>query len=227
MTSPPQEPASERPPEAGEPRRLRWARELQALAQTGLTYATDPYDIERYHAARALAVEMLAATGAAEETVIAGLFKGETGYATPKVDVRGAVFQGCEGGAEQILLVREVTDGKWALPGGWADVNASPRENVEREIFEESGFEAKVTKLAAVYDRLKHPHSPPHPFHIYKMFFICTLTGGSAKTSVETSEIGFFGEDDLPELSQGRVLESQIRRMFVHQRDSSLPADFD
>lgn len=193
MTSSPQEPTSETPREDAEPRHLRWARELQALAQTGLAFSKDPYDQERYHAARALAIEMLAVIGAAETPVIAQLFEGETGYATPKVDVRGAVFR-----EEQILLVREVTDGMWALPGGWADVNASPRENVEREIFEESGYEAKVTKLAAVYDRLKHPHVPPHPFHIYKMFFICTLTGGEAKTSVETSEIGFFGEDNLP-----------------------------
>lgn len=222
MTSSPQEPASETPQEDGEPRRLRWARALQALAQTGLTFSKDPHDVERYNAARALAVEMLASIGAAEEPAIAQLFESEVGYATPKVDVRGAVFR-----EEQILLVREVADGKWALPGGWADVNASPRENVEREIFEESGYEAKVTKLAAVYDRLKHPHEPPHPFHIYKMFFICTLTGGEAKTSIETSEIGFFGENRLPELSRGRVLESQIRRMFAHQRDATLPTEYD
>lgn len=222
MTSSPQEPASETSREDGESRHLHWARELQALAQTGLTYSKDPYDLERYHAARALAVEMLAVIGAAEKPVIARLFEGEVGYATPKVDVRGAVFR-----EEQILLVREVTDGKWALPGGWADVNVSPRENIEREIFEESGYEAKVTKLAAVYDQLKHPHVPTHPFHIYKMFFICTLTGGEAKTSVETSEIGFFGEDKLPELSRGRVLESQIQRMFAHQRDMSLPTEYD
>lgn len=222
MTPPADEPVTGDRPQKSEPQRLRWARELQALAQTGLTYARDPYDIERYHAARALALEMLAAAGVAEEPVIQRLFESETGYATPKVDVRGAVFR-----EERILLVREVTDGRWALPGGWADVNASPRENVEREILEESGYEAVVSKLAAVYDRLKHPHVPPHPFHIYKMFFICTLTGGRAQTSLETSDVGFFGEENLPELSQGRVLESQIRRMFAHHRDSSLPTEFD
>lgn len=222
MTSSPQGPTSEERQEDGEPRRLRWARELQALAQTGLTFSKDPYDIERYHSLRALAVEMLATIGAAEEQVIAQLFESEVGYATPKVDVRGAVFR-----EEQILLVREVVDGKWALPGGWADVNASPRENVEREIFEESGYEAKVTKLAAIYDRQKHAHVPPHPFHIYKMFFICELTGGEAKTSIETSEIGFFSEDKLPELSRGRVLEHQIHRMFAHWRDAALPTEYD
>lgn len=222
MTPPPKDPTLPTPQEDGEPRRLRWARELQALAQTGLTFSKDPYDIERYHAARALAVEMLAAIGGAEEAVIAKLFDSEVGYATPKVDVRGAVFR-----EEQVLLVREVADGKWTLPGGWADVNASPGENVEREIFEESGFKTKVTKLAAVYDRQKHPHVPPHLFHIYKMFFICELTGGEAKTSIETSEVGFFSEDKLPELSLGRVLESQIHRMFAHWRDATLPTEYD
>ena len=222
MTSSPDEPGTRSNEDGVEPQSLRWARELQALAQTGLTFATDPYDIERYHAARALAVEMLSVIGAAEEKTLARLVETERGYATPKVDVRGAVFRG-----EEILLVREVTDGKWSLPGGWADVNASPSENIEREILEESGYRAKVVKLAAVYDRLKHPHLPPHPFHIYKMFFICSLTGGSAKPSVETSEIGFFGETDLPELSTGRVLESQIQRMFAHHRDQSLPTEFD
>lgn len=205
-----------------EPRQLAWARQLQALAQTGLTFTTDPYDIERYQSVRALALEMLAAVGDSETAILAGLFEKEVGYATPKVDVRGAVIR--EG---RILLVREVTDGKWALPGGWADVNASPRENIEREIFEESGYQAKTTKLAAVYDRLKHPHEPAHPFHIYKLFFLCELTGGTARTSVETSDVGFFQENQLPELSRGRVLETQISRMFEHQRDPALPTDFD
>ncbi|WP_282604984.1 NUDIX hydrolase [Pelagibius sp. Alg239-R121] len=205
-----------------ESRRLTWARQLQALAQTGLTFASDPYDIERYQAARALAVEMLAAIGEADAHAVTALFDGETGYATPKVDVRGVVIRD-----ERILLVKEITDGKWALPGGWADVNASPSENVEREIFEESGYRARVTKLAAVYDRLKHPHEPPHPFHIYKMFFICELLGGDARPSVETSEVGFFEATDLPELSRGRVLEAQISRMFEHHRNPALATDFD
>ena len=113
MTPPAEDPITGDPAQASEPQRLRWARQLQALAQTGLTFAQDPYDIERYHAARALALEMLAAAGAADESTVQRLFEGEAGYATPKVDVRGAVFR-----EERILLVREVTDGKWALPGG-------------------------------------------------------------------------------------------------------------
>ncbi len=205
-----------------EPLQLTWARRLQALAQTGLNYANDPYDIERYQEIKSIALEMLAAVGNQDPVLLARLFEAERGYATPKIDVRGAVIH-----ENKILLVREVSDGKWSLPGGWADVNASPRENVEREILEESGYQAKVIKLVAVYDRLKHPHVPKHPFHIYKLFFLCALTGGEAATSNETSEIGFFNEDDLPELSQERVLESQINRMFEHHRNLSLASEFD
>lgn len=222
MASDTRNPDSDDPRRSIEPIWLHWARQLQSLAQTGLTFATDPYDSERYQEAHALALDMLAAIGKVETATVAALFENEAGYATPKVDVRGAVFRD-----NRILLVREVTDGKWALPGGWADVNLSPSENIEKEIVEESGYLAKVSKLAAVYDRLKHPHEPPHPFHIYKMFFICDLIGGSAQASIETSEVGFYEETGLPELSRGRVLESQIHRMFEHWRDPTLPTDFD
>lgn len=122
-----------------EPLQLTWARRLQALAQTGLNYANDPYDIERYQEIKSIALEMLAAVGNQDPVLLARLFEAERGYATPKIDVRGAVIH-----ENKILLVREVSDGKWSLPGGWADVNASPRENVEREILEESGYQAKA-----------------------------------------------------------------------------------
>lgn len=201
---------------------LTWARRLQALAQTGLNFADDPFDIERYQELRSISLEMLARLDDRDPARLASLYETERGYATPKVDVRGAVIH-----ENKILLVREVSDGKWTLPGGWADVNASPRENVEREILEESGYRAKATKLAALYDRLKHPHEPAHPFHIYKLFFLCRLTGGEAATSIETSAVGFFEENELPELSRERVLEDQIRRMFEHHRNPDLATDFD
>jgi ADP-ribose pyrophosphatase YjhB (NUDIX family) len=151
------------------------------------------------------------------------LFAGQSGYATPKVDVRGAVFRD-----DRILLVRETADaGRWTLPGGWADVNDSPAECVVREIREESGFDTVARKLAAVYDRSKHPHVPAMPFHIYKLFFLCDLVGGAAADSIETTEASFFAEDALPELSVSRTLESQVRRMFAHHREPTLPTDFD
>ena len=205
-----------------DPSWLRWARGLQAIAQNGLTYATDVYDKERYQAVREVAAEMMAARSESDTESILQLFSQETGYATPKVDVRGAVFRD-----DAILLVREASDGRWSLPGGWADVNASPSENIVREISEESGFETKVRKLAAVLDRGKHPHVPAMPYHIYKLFFICEITGGAPKPNHEIRDVGFFKEDAIPELSLGRVLPCQIERMFVHWRQPDLPTEFD
>lgn len=204
---------------------LTWARELQAIAQTGLAFTKDAYDRERYEALRALAARIMAEHTDAELGRIEGLFAAETGYATPKVDVRGAVFN-AEG---RILLVREVADaGRWTLPGGWADVNLSPRECVVREVREESGFEVAVRKLAAVYDRERHAHRPPFPFHIYKLFFICDIVGGAAAPGLETSEVAFFTADEIPaDLSIGRVLPHQIARMFAHAQTPELSTDVD
>ena len=205
-----------------DPSWLRWARGLQAIAQNGLTYATDIYDKERYQAVQEVAAEMMAERSETDKEAILQLFSEETGYATPKVDVRGAVFRN-----DAILLVREASDGRWSLPGGWADVNNSPSENIVREIVEKSGFETRVRKLAAVLDRGKHPHVPATSRHLYKMFFICEIVGGAAKPNHEIREVGFFREDAIPELSLGRVLPFQIERMFLHWRQPDLPTEFD
>jgi len=204
---------------------LAWAREIQAIAQSGLAFTRDAYDRERYQALRALAARIVAGHSDAEPARVEALFAEQAGYATPKVDVRGAVFNA----AGEILLVREVVDGgRWTLPGGWADVNLTPAENVVKEVLEESGFEVRVRKLAAVLDRDRQGHHPPLAFSIYKMFFICDIIGGSAKTSLETSEAAFFAEPALPgDLSFGRVLPGQLRRMFEHHRNPGLPTDFD
>ncbi len=165
---------------------------------------------------------MMAAGGDMEKAGFIELFSREAGYATPKIDVRGAAFRD-----DTILLVKEKVDGLWTLPGGWADVGDSPSEAVERELLEESGFEVRTVKLCAVYDRNKHPHKPSFPFHLYKMSFLCEITGGEPKTSPETQAVEFFAEDQIPPLSQGRVLPQQIKRMFEYYRDPSLPTDFD
>jgi len=206
-----------------EPDWLLWAREMQAIAQTGLEFTENPYDRERYEALRALAARAMAAHGGGDPARIEALFAGETGYATPKIDVRGAAFR--DG---HILLVRERADeGRWTLPGGWADVNLTGAENVAKEIVEESGFVARVTKLAAVWDRSRHGHTPK-PFYAYKLFFICAITGGAAATGLETSEVGFFNYDEIPDdLSHDRVRPAQIRRMFEHLWHPELPTDFD
>ena len=201
---------------------LDWTMRLQAIAQTGLTYAANAYEKERYEAIREIAAEMLAAGSGAEVSVVRELLSRDAGYATPKVDVRGVVFR--EG---KLLLVRERQEGRWSLPGGWADVGESPAESVAREVRDESGFETRPLKVLAVFDRTKHPHHPPFPFHVYKLFFLCRILAGQAKTSAETDAVGFFGEAEIPELSLSRVTPWQIQRCFEHLRNPDLPTDFD
>jgi len=152
---------------------------------------------------------------------VVGLFATESGYATPKVDVRGVVFRD-----DAILLVQERRDGQWTLPGGWADVNDSPAEATEREIWEESGYRARAVKLLACWDRNKHGH-PPYGYHIYKLFFQCELLGGEPTESTETADVGWFREDEIPPLSLPRVTPAQIARFFEHYRHPEWPTDFD
>jgi len=206
---------------------LIWARRLQALAQSGLAYTKNPFEIERYNAVREIAFEILAAGSELALDEVRDLFSGEEGYATPKVDVRGVVFRpDLSSGRDSILLVRELRDGLWTLPGGWADVNDSPAEATVREVYEESGYQTRAVKLLACYDRSKHGH-PPYGFHIYKLFFQCQLLGGEASGSIETADAGFFREDEIPALSLPRVTPEQIARFFAHRRHPEWPTDFD
>ncbi len=200
---------------------LHWAQQLQAVAQTGDAYANNDFDRQRYDLVRNIAAAIMAAGSAAEPTELAELFKREGGYATPRMDVRAAVFR--EG---RILMVQERSDGLWTLPGGFADVGDSPSLAVEREVQEESGFRAKATKLVALFDRNRHPH-PPFGFHLWKAFFLCELQGGEARPSIETSAVEFFAADALPPLSQGRVSVGQVQLMFEHRSNPLLPASFD
>lgn len=207
-----------------EPEWLGWVRDIQAIAQTGLAFTRDPYDRERYEALRLLAARIAASRTDADPARLLDLFAGETGYATPKIDVRGACFD-AQG---RILMVREVLDeGRWTLPGGWADVNATPAENVVREVREESGFEVRVVKCAAVWDRTRQGHRPAF-FSATKLFYVCDILGGAPAASLETSEVAFFAETSLPaDLSTGRVLPHQLLRMFTHWREPGLATDFE
>jgi ADP-ribose pyrophosphatase YjhB (NUDIX family) len=207
---------------ADEPQWLIIAREMRAIAQTGLAFTADRFDRQRYERLRELAASMLAQGSGEHFEVIIEILKEGWGYNTPKVDVRGAAF--VDG---QVLLVREISDGNWTLPGGWADVNQSAAECVVREIAEESGFIAKARKLAAVRDYQRSGHPPRNVDSIYKMFFICEITGGAARASDETSEAAFFARDALPPLSLGRTTAAQIDRMFHHSLHPDLPTDFD
>lgn len=205
-----------------EPKWLTIGRELQAIAQTGLHFSKDQFDLLRFARVRELAAEIMAHGSGAEVARILELFQLDTGYATPKVDVRGAAFK--DG---RVLMVREISDGAWTLPGGWADVNQSAGQCVVREILEESGFEARALKLAAVHDYQRSGHPRNHPFSIYKMFFICEITGGVGRASNETSDVGFFERHALPQLSLGRTTPAQIELMFKHRDDPARPTDFD
>jgi ADP-ribose pyrophosphatase len=187
---------------------LEWAKQIQAIAQTGLTYAKDVYDIERYEQLRQLSVDILTNYAAIDKETIKLTFASDTGYATPKVDIRAVVFQD-----NKVLLVREKMDGAWALPGGWADIGYSPAEVAVKEVREEAGYDVEPVRLLAVMDKKFHGH-PPEPYHVYKLFIECKITGGEALSGVETSEVAFFDRDRLPELSQERNTEAQIHTMF-------------
>ena len=207
-----------------EPRWLFWAREMQALAQIGLAFTRDQYDRERYQRLNALAAQIMAEYVGMAVPDVEVMFSQQTGYATPKLGVRGAVFRD-----DRLLLVRETADDhRWTLPGGWADVNESPAEAVAREVREEAGVEVRPYKLVAVWDRARHSHGVVQPFHVWRLFFLCEIIGGELQTGPETSEVAFFTEDELPtELSTRRVLLPQLKRMFDHMRQPELPTEFD
>jgi len=203
---------------------LTWAREIQAIAQTGLAFSKDPYDRDRFTALSRLSARIMAEHTSAGLGRIEGLFDAETGYATPKVGVRGAVFDA----SGRILMVREAADAdRWTLPGGWADVNQTPAQSAVREVFEESGYHVRVVKLAAVWDRARQAQ-PPTAFSVVRMFFVCALEGGSPRASLETSEVGWFAEADVPtDLSLRRTLPRHISRMFAHWREPGQATEFD
>jgi len=203
------------------PQWLRWIKRLQAIAQDGLTYSNDDYNLGRYEQLRELASEMLAAhsTGTLEEA--RDLLALETGPATPKVDVRAVVFK-----ADRILLVKEPDEAGWSVPGGWADVGESPSEAAARETLEESGYRVEPVKLLAAYDRDRRGH-PPMVYHVYKLVYLCEILVEEPLSDVDTDGMRFFGEQEIPELSVTRVTRAQISRFFEQHRDPSLPTDFD
>jgi ADP-ribose pyrophosphatase YjhB (NUDIX family) len=201
---------------------LGWARRLQAIAQSGLTYCKDKFDIQRYHEIREIAAELMASgTSQTDSAPLAEIFAQQSGYATPKIDVRVAAFQN-----GRILLVHELEDGCWTLPGGWADVGEAPAVAAAREAREESGYEVRISKLAALFDRDLHGH-PPYAFHSYKLFFLADVIGGAPQNSNETDDAQFFAEDQLPPLSLTRVTPSQIAHLFEHFHHPELPTSFD
>lgn len=204
-----------------EPNWLKWSKQLQAIAQAGLEYSKDAFDLERFQQIRELSIDIMHNhTGTSKES-LKDLFANENGYQTPKVDVRAVVFK-----ENKILLVREIVDGKWTLPGGWADTGISASENVIKETSEETGYVVEPIRLLAVLDKDKHPH-PTSPYHIYKMFFLCELIGREARNSIETNGVGFFERHSIPPLSIGRTTENQIELAFQYLDDPDKTTYFD
>jgi ADP-ribose pyrophosphatase YjhB (NUDIX family) len=189
---------------------------MTALSQSGLQYAVNEYDVDRYRKLGSLAADLLSSVTDRPAVHWELELGRDAGYATPKVDVRGAVVDA----DERILLMRERSDGLWSLPGGWADPLDTPSRAVEREIAEETGYGARAVKLVGCWDRDTQGHLPKLPFSIYKLFFLCVATGDvRPPDALETLEIGWFGVDDLPVLSAGRISARQL--------DPLLPTEFD
>ncbi|PEE41118.1 NUDIX hydrolase [Bacillus pseudomycoides] len=192
---------------------IDWVKQIQAIAQTGLTYSKDVYDMERFQQLRDLSVTMMSHYTKTDWEVVERLFANEMGYQTPKVDIRAVVYQD-----EKLLFVKEKSDGKWALPGGWADVGYTPTEVAAKEVWEETGYKVDHFRLLAVFDKEKH-YPSPSAMHVYKIFIGCEIVGGEKQTSIETEEVTFFGEKEIPELSTARNTEWQIREMFACMKD--------
>jgi len=202
----------------------RAAIKLTALAQDGLLYAADDYSRDRYQQVGRLSAELLATvSGRLTGELVLELGR-DSGYATPKVDVRGALFDD----HERVLLMQEKTDGRWSLPGGWADPGDSPSAAVTREVLEETGYHSSVIKLIACWDRELQDNPPPMPVHVYKLFFLCRRHGpAQPPATLETLDVGWFSLDALPPLSLGRVNHRQVERALAHHRDPRLPTEYD
>jgi ADP-ribose pyrophosphatase YjhB (NUDIX family) len=202
---------------------LAQAQRLQAIAQAGLTFATSAYDLERYQEIRAISVKLLQELTDEPFEKIIRAFSSEDGYQTPKVDIRGVMFRG----TDEILLVREkIDDGRWTLPGGWADIGLTLFEVAAKEVHEEAGLIVEPVRLLALLDKRKHPH-PPQPWYVYKAFILCEVKGGSLiQETNETLGARWFKRDELREidLSTDRTTASQLEMLFRFGADPELPA---
>jgi ADP-ribose pyrophosphatase YjhB (NUDIX family) len=205
-----------------QPKWLYWAKELQSVAQAGIEYTENPYDKERYERIRALSIEILHGYTGIDSSRLINLFANETGYQTPKIDVRAAIFNA----VNEILMVKEQLDNKWSLPGGWADIELSLYENIVKESFEEAGAEIKPKRIIAILDRNRHIHDN-FPYSSYKIFVECDLVKAEFIPNIETLEHGFFKPDALPELSEGRNTKEQIAMCFKAREEKTFEAIFD
>jgi len=205
---------------ANQPKWIEWAQEIFSLSQAGLTYSQSDFDIERYKRLQEITAEIIASQSELEKESVLESFSMQSGYITPKIDVRGAVIR--DG---KILLIQERADSNWAMPGGWADLGNAPASVAEREVWEESGFRVKAQKVVAVIDANRV--EPMEFYHAFKIIFLCQLVGGEPQTSHETLAVDFFDPNELPPLSIYRTNETMIREVFAHLQNPDRPAAFD
>ena len=196
---------------------LNLIKKVKAIADTGLVYAQDPYDRDRYTELREIGTQLLASVANTPLSAFDNFFMPVEDYPTAKVDVRGFVLNK----DNQVLMAKESVDQKWTIPGGWADVGFTPSEVVVKEIEEETGIQTEVVRLLAIYDKRCHPH-PPQPFYIYKLIFLCKEVGGSLEAGFDMKGAQFFNIDELPELSEDRILKSQLEHLYTLVKDNNL-----
>lgn len=190
------------------------------MSQAGLTYSKNEFDIERYKRLQEITAEMIESQSEVSKESALESFSMQAGYITPKIDVRGAVIR-----ENKILLIQEKADGKWAMPGGWADLGNAPASVAEREVWEESGYRVQAEKVIAVIDANRI--EPMEFYHAFKIIFLCSLIGGEPQVSHETLAIGFFDLNDLPPLSIYRTNEEMLQEVFEHVKDPSRKTYFD
>lgn len=200
---------------------LEEAKRLKAIADVGLLYCTNEYDRERYIEIQNISLNILGRSFGWDSEQVALAYPVAKDYPTAKVDVRGLLLNG-----DKILLVRESADGKWSLPGGWADIGFSAKEVIIKEFKEETGIDVVVKNLLAVFDKRKHPH-PPQPFYVYKMVFYCEAVSHEIQRGFDVLDAAYFSLDELPPLSEDRILQSQITLLYNKIKASDFTAYFD
>lgn len=199
---------------------IELAREIFSLSQAGLAYSKNEFDLARYKRLQEITAEMLESQSELSKEAVLESFSMQAGYITPKIDVRGAVIR-----KGKILLIQERTDGKWAMPGGWADLGDAPAFVAEREVWEESGYRVKAEKVVAVLDANRI--QPMEFYHAFKIIFLCRLIDGEPRTSSETSAVDFFDPNELPPLSRYRTDEDMLKEVFAHVNDPDRRTAFD
>lgn len=199
---------------------LEWAKELQFIAQAGITYSKDPFDLERFERIREISAEIMSSYTHIPIEEVHNLFCNETGYQTPKLDTRAAIFEN-----GKILLVKEKS-GLWALPGGWVDVTETIKSNTIKEVKEETGLNVEPLRIIALHDKNKHnPH--PHPYNICKVFVLCKLLGGAFVKNTETTEIKYFEINEIPPLAEEKTTIEQVRMCFDAYKNDNFAVEFD